>query len=69
MLYSICSLLAPTDTVAATGVAGCGKTLYLKGVEVNRIVDGGRNYWYRLPIDYNKNKQYPVVLGSMAQAA
>ena len=75
MLYSVCSLLAailllsrtgtaaPTDTAATNSAVGCGKTLHLKGVDVNRKVDGDRNYWYRLPSNYDKNKQYPVVLG------
>ena len=52
----------PADAVAGK-VKGCGKTLHLRGVEVNRKVANGRNYWYRLPIDYDKNNQYPVVMG------
>jgi hypothetical protein len=53
----------PADNAAVRKVAGCGKTLILRGIDVFRKVDNGRSYWYRLPPNYDKNKQYPVVFG------
>jgi poly(3-hydroxybutyrate) depolymerase len=54
----------PTDTsTAAAKVPGCGKTLFLDDIEVQRTVKNDRTYWYHLPSSYDKNKQYPVVFG------
>jgi poly(3-hydroxybutyrate) depolymerase len=61
-LLSVSAL--PTDTAAAASkVSGCGKTLYLEAIDVQRTVKNGRTYWYHLPSGYDKNKQYPVVFG------
>ena len=61
-LLSLTSAL-PADLTVSNKVAGCGKNLYMRGVDVNRKVAHDRNYWYRLPINYDKHRQYPVVLG------
>jgi hypothetical protein len=63
VLLPTLSLALPTDTATATKVAGCGKTLFLKDIEVKRTVKNDRTYWYHLPSSYDKNKQYPVVFG------
>ncbi|KAF2729557.1 carbohydrate esterase family 1 protein [Polyplosphaeria fusca] len=69
LLASICSLAfaLPSQPVTSRAGSGCGKTQLFPGVtqyKFNLKSSGkDRSYSWHLPSDYDKNKQYPVVLG------
>lgn len=69
LFISLSSLISalPQTRLNLRADSGCGKTQILPGVTQYRfgLKSSGtdRSYSYHLPSDYDKDKQYPVVLG------
>ncbi|PNP50706.1 hypothetical protein THARTR1_08626 [Trichoderma harzianum] len=58
---------ASADTPYTGGdTSGCGKTHLFNGIPQTRDVQSGgddRSYWIHVPSSYDKNHQYPTILG------
>lgn len=65
-LAQLLDALPQHHTIASRGSSGCGKPQIIPGLTKYRSLESSgeaRSYTYHLPLSYDPNKAYPVVVG------